>query len=452
MTKLHYQKGCAAGSQDCGKALSPSDYAWNVNCNNGNSNYNNQNNNGFVRAVCVSECQPTVTFQALHAAWREARRGKQPSRNQLAFDTHWIDRLLDLQVQLNAGTWHPAPPTCFVAEHPKAREIHAPDFSDRVVHHWLVPQLNAIYEPTFIHDSYSNRVGKGTHVAVDRLRSFVCEVHSGQGGGWYLQLDIHNFFNSIHRPTLYKLLKACMVRHGLSDACQRATHALLRHSPTHYGVHDACTEQERAQVPAHKQLRNAAPGCGIAIGNLSSQFFANVYLDPLDQFIKHTLKAKRYLRYVDDFVLVHHDREQLEAWQAQIEQFLKDTLHLSLKADIKLLPLNTGIDFLGYVIFPTHSLVRRRVIQHAKEKLHAWQTSHVNRRGFRATPAQFSQVQAIWRSYEGHLSHANSWRLREAFHRRFPWLRSAMVKRRFDYRLGNKTVSISIKGTGEQIC
>lgn len=444
MTKLCYPTGCEARSQDCGNARSPSEYAWNVNCNNGNTNYNNQNNNGFVRAVCVSECRPAISFQALHTAWREARHGKQPSRNQLRFDSRWIDHLLELQARLNDGMWHPLPPTCFVAPDPKAREIHAPDFSDRIVHHWVVPPLNAIYEPTFIHDSYSNRPGKGTHAAVDRLRSFVREVHSGQGGGWYLQLDIHNFFNSIHRATLYQMLKTRMVKHQLSEAYQRAVHALLRHSPTHYGVHLACTEQERAQVPAHKQLCNAPSGCGIAIGNLSSQFFANVYLDALDQFVKHTLKAKRYLRYVDDFVLIHHDREQLASWQAEIEQFLKSRLRLSLKADIKLRPLNTGIDFLGYVVFPTHSLVRKRVIQHARAKLHAWQCMHVSPRGIRATPTQLMEVQATWRSYEGHFSHANSYRLRQSFQRRFPWLHTATVKRRFDYRLGNKVVSIPI--------
>lgn len=444
MTKLHYPSGCAARSQDCGKAYSPSGCAWNVNFNNGKSNYNNHNNNGFVRAVCVGESCSAVPLISLHAAWRDARRGKRPSRNQLAFDTRWIDHLLALQARLNAGTWHPQPPTCFVAPDPKAREIHAPDFADRVVHHWLVPQLIAIFESIFIHDSFSNRTGKGTHAAVERLQSFVRQVQSGQGGGWYLQLDIHNFFNSIHRPTLYRMLKARMVKHGLSEACQRITHALLRHSTLHYGVHDACTEHERAQVPAHKQLRNAVPGCGIAIGNLSSQFFANVYLNALDQFIKHTLKVERYLRYVDDFVLVHHDREQLAAWQTQIEQFLKDTLRLSLKSDIKLRPLSTGIDFLGYVIFPTHRLVRRRVIQHAKAKLHDWQCKHVTPRGMRATQTQFGEVQAIWRSYEGHFSHANTYWLQQSFHRLFPWLTSAIARRRFDYRLGNKTISIPV--------
>src|SRR5690606_1428471 len=202
---------------------------------------------------------------------------------------------------------------------------------------------------------------------------FVRQTHSGQGGGWYLQLDIHNFFNSIHRPTLWTILKPKLERQGVSEQVLRATHALLRRGPLHAGVVYHGTAAERAMVPAHKRLENAAASCGLPIGNLSSQFFANVYLDRLDQFVKHTLKAKRYLRYVDDFVLVHEDRQQLEQWQSEIEQFLARSLRLKLKDDIRLRPLTDGIDFLGYIVRPTHTLVRRRVVAHAQEAFSAWE-------------------------------------------------------------------------------
>ncbi len=385
-----------------------------------------------------------VSLRDLHAAWREARRGKKPSHNQLRFETFWIDNLLELQARLTAGTWSPAPPTLFVAELPKAREIHAPDFSDRVVHHWLVPQIEALYERTFIHDSFSNRKGKGTHAAVERLGEFVRQVHSGQGGGWFLQLDIHNFFNSIHRATLYRLLKERMTRHGLSLPARQATHALLRHAPGQFGVKLACTPAERARIPHHKQLANAAPGCGIAIGNLSSQFFANVYLDQLDQFVKHELKAHRYLRYVDDFVLVHESRDQLVDWQARIEAFLADRLRLKLKAETKLQPLTDGIDFLGYIVYPTHQVLRRRVVDHAVAKLTDWQQRHVFRRHLRATPAQYREVQSVWSSYEGHFSHASAYRLQQRLQRRFPWLTAATAKRSFDHRLEGRPIHICI--------
>jgi RNA-directed DNA polymerase len=395
-------------------------------------------------APCASvSVTGAISLRSLYAAWREARRGKKPSNDKLRFETFWIDNLIKLQGQLERGAWQPSPPTCFVAKLPKAREIHAPDFADRVVHHWLVPQLEQIYEPIFIHDSYSNRVGKGSHAAVDRLRGFVRQVANGQGGGWYLQLDIHNFFNSIHRPTLYALLKDRMTRHGLPWQVRRAVHALLRTSPLDAGVKMACSARERARIPAHKQLANAAPGCGIAIGNLSSQFFANVYLNELDQFVKHELRAQRYLRYVDDFVLVHHSREQLLAWRNQIERFLADRLRLALKADQKVKPLSSGVDFLGYIIRPTHSLVRRRVIQHARQKLCAWRRDHVRRGGtLRGTPADFRQIQSIWTSYVGHFSHASSGRLHQAFHSEFPWLRSAACRRKFSYQLEGRPICV----------
>ncbi len=431
MTKLRYPSGCAAGSEVHGIASSPSDYAWIVNFNNGNSNWNNQDNEGFVRAVRPGECQPSVELRDLHAAWRAARRGKKPSANQLEFDTRWLDGLLDLQERLRAGTWSPAPSTCFIAKEPKAREIYAPDFSDRVVHHWLVPQLEAIYEPTFIHDVYSNRIGKGTHAAVERLKAFVRQVESGQGGGWYLQLDVRNFFNSIHRPTLYALLKERMRKHAISVPVQRATHALLRRSAAGPDVRYRCTPAERAAVPDYKRLENAPPGCGIAIGNLSSQFFANVYLNELDQFVKHHLKAQRYLRYADDFVLVHKNRDQLIEWQAEIERFLADRLRLTLKPGSKLLPLRTGIDFLGYVVYPYHTVARRRVIGHARARLDAWARCHVRRTAIVATPVQLRELRSICASYAGHFSHANSFRLRKRIRALYPWLRAALRQRKF---------------------
>jgi len=442
MTKSHYLKGCATGSQAHGNTSA----VWVVDFNNGNVNDNNRNNDCCVRAVRSGEYHGDgdVMLRVLHAAWREARRGKKPSMNQLSFDARWADGQLELQRQLNAGTWQPGPSTCFVAARPKAREIHAPDFADRIVHHWLVPQLEAIWEPAFIHDSYANRKGKGSHKAVERLQQFVREVHNGQGGGWFLQLDIHNFFNSIHRPTLWTMLKRKLVKQGVSLQVMRTTHALLRNAPLHAGVVQHVKPSELAMVPPHKRLANAKPGYGLPIGNLSSQFFANVYLDALDQFVKHELKAKRYLRYVDDFVLVHHDQAQLERWQADIERFLAEKLRLRLKPEIKLCPLTDGIDFLGYVVRPTYTLVRRRVVAHARAALAEWEQRHVVNSTIYATPADLRRLQSTAASYAGHLRHANSHRLHAGLQQRFPWLQAATARRRFDYRLEGDQIAIPL--------
>lgn len=445
MTKRPYPAGWTAGSKVHGLAASPADCAWNVNFNNGNANWNNRNNNGFVRAVRASECQG-VTFRQLHTAWLEARRGKRPSGDRIDFDTHWIDRLLELQDAINSFRWCPSAPTCFIASQPKAREIHAPAFADRVVHHWVVPIVEALFEPTFIHDSFSNRRGKGTHAAVDRLQAFARQVSSGQGPGWYLQLDVRNFFSSIHRATLWGQLRKRLHSDGGDPIVARTVHALLRRSPLHYGVTYACRPHERALVPAHKRLENSAPGCGIAIGNLSSQFFANVYLDALDQFVKHELGARRYIRYVDDFVLVDVDGERLLEQHERIVDFLRDELRLELKPDARPRPLSGGIDFLGYVVWPTHRVPRRRVVAHCRAKLTAWQRAHVRgrrRRQMSATPAEYSEIRSIWTSYAGHFSHAASSRLVAGLERDFPWLRRAAAPASFDHRLDGRRVVLS---------
>jgi len=454
MTTPRYPTGCVEGSQDRGETVDPENEnnAFAVNLNNGNANWNNRNNQGVVRAVCplvpppgeYQGAQP-VSFHDLYIAWREARRGKKPSRNQLRFDTRWADRLLELQEQLNAGTWSPAKPICFIATAPKAREIHAPDFADRVLHHWLVPPLEAVYERIFIEDSYANRQGKGTHAAVRRLQTFVRQVWSGQGDGWFLQLDISNFFNSILREKLYRLIKAVMEKHNLPLPIRQAVHSLLRHPPLKQGVNVRYTPAERALVPWNKRLENAGPGRGITIGNLSSQFFANVYLNELDQFVKHELRVKRYLRYVDDFVLIHREREQLVAWQARIEEFLNRELGLKLKPEIRLQRLDTGIDFLGYVVNPQHVRVRRRVVSHCRAALTGWARGHVGAGEIRAMPEDLRRLKSVWGSYQGHFAHANAWSLQQQFYQRFPWLAPLTdIKRRFDYRMEDRQVVIAI--------
>ena len=415
--------GCSEWSQVYGDAS----YAWAVNFNNGNNRFR-------VRAVRSSRQCQGVTFLGLYDAWERARKRKIPSHNQFAFESHLIDNLIDLEERISKGEWKPSPTTCFIAQRPKAREIHAPDFGDRVVHHAIVPVLEAQLDPTFIEDSYAGRKGKGTHAAVNRVRTFARQVESGQGGGWYLQLDIRNFFNSIDRRILWTILKPRMERAGIALEIQRVVHALLATSAQQNGVVHRSTGAERAQVPPHKRLENARQGCGLPIGNLSSQFFANVFLNEFDQFVKHVLKAKRYVRYVDDFVLVHQDRAQLELWLDQIRAFLRDRLNLDLKDDIRLRPLQSGIDFLGYVVYPTHTRVRRRVVAHAREAMSQWATDHVKSNQVHASPADLQKLQSIWGCYEGHFRHASTQRLREGLLAKYAWLSIALKRRRFDYR------------------
>ncbi len=378
-----------------------------------------------------------ISFAACYAGWQRARRGKKPSVNQLGFEARWLDNLQNLHAALRAGSWQAARTVSFVVTHPKTREIHAPDFADRVVHHVLVQRLEKLYEPIFIHDSYANRAGKGSHGAVDRLQAFMrqranmpCDANVPstatvrRGSGWYLQLDVHNFFNSIHRPTLYAML--CK---RLSQAQKRgqllAKHALALRSLCHKLLASRVAEHVRnparaALVPPHKRLCNAQRGCGLPVGNLTSQFFANMYLHALDQFVKHTLKVRHYVRYVDDFVLLASSAEQLQDWQARIEAFLHETLRLKLKEGAVLQPCVQGIDFLGYRVFAQHRTVRPRVVRHCRAKLAQWQRQHAKTGRVRAQ--DFAQLQALLGSYWGHFSHANSVRLRFSLFAHMPWL------------------------------
>jgi hypothetical protein len=217
-----------------------------------------------------------------------------------------------------------------------------------------------------------------------------------------------------------------MERAGLPEWNRRAIHALLNYPISRTGVHWAATRAQREAVPAHKRLENAPAGCGIAIGNHSSQFFANAYLDALDQFVKHVLKVPRYLRYVDDFVLVHHSREQLIEWQCRIADFLREHLRLELKNDQKLRPLGDGIDFLGYIVRPTHTIVRRRVVAHAMAKLCEWECKHVRTGSSTSELKPLEQLRSMWASYAGHFRHAATFKLRNRIFTRFQWLAAAL--------------------------
>jgi len=156
-------------------------------------------------------------------------------------------------------------------------------------------------------------------------------------------------------------------------ALRSLCHKLLANKVTEW-VRDP---EAAAQVLPHKRLANAAPGCGLPVGNLTSQFFANVYLNALDQFVKHTLKCRHYVRYVDDFILLADDADQLRRWQAQIDEFLANTLSLKCKETAVMQPLCQGIDFLGYRVFADHRRVRPRVVAHCRSKLQAWAARHV---------------------------------------------------------------------------
>lgn len=337
----------------------------------------------------------------LQKAYLNCRRNKRNTINALRFEFNSGDNLFKLQQELNDKTYHPLRSILFATAKPKKREIFAADFRDRIIHHLLVEYLETIFEPVFIHDSYACRIGKGTHAAKERLEKFTRQVtKNGKAKAYYLQLDVKDFFPSISKDTLFNLISK-----KVSDPDALWLTKLI--------IFWDCTKSYVTrgdgrllkQIPVHKSLFGRNNEYGLPIGNLTSQFFANVYLNELDQYVKHVLKAHFYLRYVDDFVILSPDTSQLRVWHAQIKEFLQSKLKLHLHPKRhKLLPISNGIDFLGYVIRPSYVLVRNRVVNNLKEKIRQFKQTKVK---------DFKKFQDSIASYLGHFKWANSYRLKQ---------------------------------------
>lgn len=279
--------------------------AWHVNFNNGNINNDNKSNNYYVRAVRAGKCE-LLSFASVYRAYFDCRKRKRGTVNAIRFEYDLLENLTQLALDLQQGAYRPSRSVCFVTTSPKLREIFAADFRDRIVHHLVVRELEGIWEPKFIHDSFASRKGKGTHAAVKRLQGFLWRATcSMKKPAWYLQLDIRSFFMCIDKDILFAMLEKALANMEEQKRCG------LLYLLCRIIYHD-CTADYRFKgspamldkVPAHKSLFTCETGKGLPIGNLTSQFFANVYLNELDQFVKHTLKCRCYVRYVDDFVLV----------------------------------------------------------------------------------------------------------------------------------------------------
>lgn len=313
--------------------------------------------------------------------------------NAQKFERKLCTNIVSLTKLLQSGNYEPGKSICFVVRNPKPREVFAADFKDRIVHHLVVRFLEQHWEKVFIHDSYACRKNKGTLAAVERVAHNMRSItQNGKKRAYFMQLDVKNFFMSIDREILWKFLekglkKQLGVRKNYENRVQmtifdidsaekeqnfeqisKILKTLLFHEPTKDYINKS-TKREWSWVPPEKSLFNAGDGKGLPIGNLTSQFFANVYLNELDQFIKHVLKVKYYVRYVDDFVIMHEDKEQLRTWLAAVKEFLKEKLGLTLKNEVKVAPLSNGINFLGYVQHIFYRLVRRRVVNNFRNKL-----------------------------------------------------------------------------------
>jgi RNA-directed DNA polymerase len=302
--------------------------AWNVNMNNGNVNNNNKNNNNYVWPVRSDhDALRLFSFKNIYRQYLKCRKNKRGTINALRFEANCEENLIDLQRVLVDRTYYPSRSVCFMAVKPKLREIFAADFRDRIVDHVLVDYLESIWEPKFIFDSYACRKNKGIHLAVKRLQGFLRKVtRNGSRQAFYLQLDIKNFFMSIDKDILYQII-AEKIR---DESILWLAGLLIYHNCTKDYILKGDMDYLRKIAP-QKSLFYTMGRKGLPIGNLSSQFFANLYLNELDQFVKHHLKCRYYLRYCDDFVMLSEERDKLIKWKAEVERFLAERLKLRLK-------------------------------------------------------------------------------------------------------------------------
>ncbi len=339
---------------------------------------------------------PALTdFDALHAAWRRARRGKRYQSNIAAFERCLDDELLLLHRELSSESWHPGGFRSFTIHEPKRRCISAAPFRDRVVHHALIGALEPIYEHKFISDSYANRKRKGTHAALDRCTQFMRRYK------YVLQCDVKQFFPSIDHAILKDILAKTIACMPTLRLCEKIIES---------GADVLTAEYEMCWFPGDN-LFAAERSRGLPIGNQTSQFWANVYLNELDQFVKHTLHTRGYVRYVDDFLLFADDKATLHQWRRQIIAFLQSlrlTIHET-RAQPR--PVTQGIPFLGFTIYPDHRRLKRsKGIAYRRRLKTLWrryQTGEITRQQGR------SSVMA----WLGHIRHGDTYRLRQKLFR-----------------------------------
>ena len=307
-----------------------------------------------------------ISVENLVEAWREFEGGKRGRADIQQFERHLMSNILALNGRLAARTYQHSGYEAFAVSDPKPRCIHKASVSDRVLHRAVYRLLYPDFDRTFVADSFSCRVGKGTHRALDRFRALAREVSRNHTRTcWVLKCDIRKFFASVNHGVLLGLLRERIVD---EDIMRLFVEIIGSFSP------------------------------GLPLGNLTSQLFANVYLNPLDHFVKHRLKPQGYVRYADDFVLLSDCRDCLELHIEPIRAFLRERLLLDLHPDkLFLKSVASGVDFLGWVHFPDHRVLREAT----------------KRRMFRRTDEH--PTQETLASYSGMLEHGNAHHVRSGF-------------------------------------
>lgn len=289
--------------------------------------------------------------QNLELAWKKARKRKTQKQYVIDFEKNLSDNLLSLRTELLLYAYRPRPLETFILRDPKTRKISVSNFRDRIVHHAICNLIEPLFDKKFIYDSYANRKSKGTLAAINRMQYFMHKVtqngkvvrHRSKSSlrGFVFKGDIKHYFDTISHQKLLEIVEKIIKDRKLLFLLKII---LVNHIST-------------------------IEGRGMPLGNLTSQFLANVYLNELDQFVKHTLKVKYYIRYVDDFLILHQDKNTLEYYEKQISQFLEQELLIELNRDKSVIqPLSRGVDFLGFRCFYHYKRLKLRNLRQFHQK------------------------------------------------------------------------------------
>ena len=307
----------------------------------------------------------------LFAAYYKARSNKRNKNTQVRFERNLAENILNLYDEIVSGRFKVGRSTCFIIRRPVIREVFAAGFRDRIVHHLLFNYISPIFERTFICDCYSCREGKGTLYGVQRLEHHLRSCSQNATKRCYiLKLDIESYFMNIDRAILYDIV-CTRIKRVLADpkAAEWLSPVFVRYSSLFLGLLKTVIFSDPTrgcyrkgdgwdELPRHKSLFYCRPGCGLPIGNLTSQLFSNIYLSLLDNYVKRDLKLKYYGRYVDDFYIIERSKERLLGAVPMIREFLDTRLKLSLHPrKIYLQESARGVRFLGAYITPYFTAV-----------------------------------------------------------------------------------------------
>lgn len=308
----------------------------------------------------IQNAWPVVcNFGWLIEADRNARKGKRYRAEVLNFTARLEDNLFVIQQGMMNGSYVLGPYRKLWVYVPKKRLVMALDYPDRIVQWSLYLYLNPIYDRLFIEDSYACRKNKGSHKAAKRLQYWMCQVQRKPGPGWYcLKLDISKYFYRVSHEKLLAILE----RRVKGPAMMAFIRGVVNSRAEPFGLPRWRTPQD---TPPEEWLYEV----GMPIGNLTSQLFANIYLNELDQYCKHKLKIHYYIRYMDDVIILGQDKETLHRWKAAVETFLREELALDLNSKTSIRPVRQGVEFVGVRIWPTHMKLRKSTVRRIKREV-----------------------------------------------------------------------------------